>query len=150
MPEVWWWLGNLESCTPQYCTAAWVWLLPCLFQLCLMCAAFVLPLSHFVASQPCTLTITDCYKHTFNIHHRLTAPSLAQRQKLQKRLQSQLGPSLPHADYVFLKQALEAMAQRGEPFKFLGRIGLPLLQLSRNALSQNEYCICCRQWLTES
>ena len=43
-----------------------VWLLPCLFQLCLMCAAFVLLLSHFVASQPCTLTTKDCYKYTFN------------------------------------------------------------------------------------
>ena len=69
---------------------------------------------------------------------------------LQKRLQSQLGPSPPHADYFVLKQALKAMAQPGEPFKYLGRIGLPLLQLSSNASSQNEYCFCCRQWLTES
>ena len=49
----------------------------------------------------------------------------------------------------FLKQALKAMAQPGEPFKYLGRIGLPLLQLS-NACGQKAYCFCCRQWLTES
>ena len=42
------------------------------------------------------------------------------------------------------------MAQPGEPFKYLGRIRLPLLHLSSNALSQNKYCFCCRQWLTES
>ncbi len=36
-----------------------------------------------------------------------------------ERLQSQLGPSLPHADYIFLKQALKAMAQPGEPFIYL-------------------------------
>ena len=50
----------------------------------------------------------------------------------------------------FLKQALKAMAQPGEPFIYLGKIGLPLLQLSSNAFSQNAYCFCCRQWLTES
>ncbi len=59
-------------------------------------------------------------------------------------------PSLPHAEYVFFKQALKAMAQPGEPFQYLGRIGVPLLHLCCNALSQHEYRFCCRQWLTES
>ena len=51
--------------------------------------------------------------------------------EVQQRLRSQLGPSLPHAHYVFLNAALKPRAQPGEPFKYLGRIGLPLLQLSR-------------------
>ena len=108
-----------------------VWLLPRQFQLCLICAAFVLLLSHFVASHLCEMTAWDCYRCTVNML-TLYTPWLAQPKANERccRKDSRIGPSLPHADYVFLKQALKAMAQPGEPIKYLGRIGVPLLHLS--------------------
>ncbi len=57
-------------------------------------------------------------------------------------LQNQLGSSRSHADYICLKQALKALAQPGEPFTYLGRTGLPLLQLRNTAFSQNACCFC--------
>ncbi len=63
-----------------------------------------------------------------------------------ERLQNQLGPNLPHADYILLKQVLKTLA---EPFINLGRVCLLVLRLGSRACSQNAYCFCCRQWPTE-